>query len=145
MRFVPPPATTNPRYTSKSCQHSGCEETTREGKPYCLHHVDKNPYARRLLDNLEQLEREHQRVRRRGPSAVDTKSDTSREILRELSIQRSCSVARLAQTLALPYPLTLSYVQALARRDLVVTSGFRRDRLQVSLSNPSLEQRCRGA
>ncbi|MCA8924041.1 MAG: winged helix-turn-helix domain-containing protein [Planctomycetes bacterium] len=143
-RFVPPLPVANPRHTSKPCQRSDCEESTREGKPFCPQHVDHNPYAQHLLAKLEDLEREHRRVRLRGPAGVNLQGETCQEILRELGQQGRCSVARLAQTLALPYPLISSYVQALARSGRVVTSGFRRDRLQVQLSGGTPRSRRRG-
>lgn len=137
MRCIPPLPVENPRSTSKVCQIPGCPASTREGKPYCSDHVDQNPYATQLLESLAELEREHAKVRRRGATAVRPDSPTSCEILRELEQQRTCSVARLAQILALPQTLVGTYVQGLARTGHVMTSGFRRDRLQVSLAQPA--------
>lgn len=42
----------------RRCSIHGCPKATREGKPYCLDHVEKNPHIVELLATLRQREQE---------------------------------------------------------------------------------------
>lgn len=59
------------RIKSRACRYLGCERATYEGKPFCLLHVEEHPYVRNLLAELGAREAEMERVKRRGPKAVN--------------------------------------------------------------------------
>ena len=47
------------------CTVDGCTAPTREGKPWCQEHVGESPYVRRLVAEIDTLERQAERGR--GP------------------------------------------------------------------------------
>lgn len=40
----------NPRREARKCDAPGCNETTRENKPYCSGHVTLHPYIQAILN-----------------------------------------------------------------------------------------------
>ncbi len=43
------------------CQAEGCEASTRDSKPFCPDHVELNPYARRIAEQLEAAQARRER------------------------------------------------------------------------------------
>lgn len=41
------------------CRAPGCGHTTADRKPYCLHHIDRMFYARKILEELAAQEALH--------------------------------------------------------------------------------------
>lgn len=39
--------------SARQCEEPGCASTTREGKPYCMEHLDRLPYAREVMRQVE--------------------------------------------------------------------------------------------
>jgi len=56
----PPPKRTRPR----RCSVEGCSKPTRENKPVCTDHVLELPYARRVAEMAQRIEKEHKMLLR---------------------------------------------------------------------------------
>ena len=52
----------------RHCEAQGCAKATRSGKPYCPVHVALHPYVQSLLTEIDQREREVEKVARRNAS-----------------------------------------------------------------------------
>jgi len=117
----------------RPCSLAGCEQRTQEGKPFCVGHVDHNPYVRDVMAVIAAADQERALVRRRGSRAVDPEALTSREILRELRVHGACSPARLARRLGLDLELLRVYLRALARERALRLSSRGRGQVVVPL------------
>lgn len=113
----------------RPCGLASCEDPTREGKPYCVKHVDHNPYVREVMEAIAGAEREQGLARRRGSRAVDPAGLTSSEILRELRVHGPQSPPRLSRRLGIDLGVLRVYLRALARKR--VLRLVQRDRLQI--------------
>ncbi|MGE0712346.1 MAG: hypothetical protein AB7N76_01640 [Planctomycetota bacterium] len=118
------------------CSHPGCERGTRHTKPYCTDHIHLLPYVTELLGDIDDRTRERERVRRRGPSAVDLGSGTTEEILTELRLHGCRSVGRLAKDLALDGRVVAAYVHALEDGGVVDVDRRRRRRRETPIVRP---------
>jgi hypothetical protein len=97
------------------CLHPGCTNATRERKPYCTEHVSDHPYVLELMSQIERVEAELDRVRRRGTRAVALEGIPAQEILRELRTFGHRTVERLARDLRLDADVVAAYGRALNR------------------------------
>lgn len=134
-RTVAPPA--RPHLPStRFCQHSTCEEMTREGKPYCPEHVDDHPYVRDLLAALAARQAEEERVRTRGSVEVDLDGITAREVVLHLSLHGARTIERISRELQIDSDVVAGYVDALNERDLIDMSHTNRGSTVVKLRDP---------
>jgi len=115
------------------CFANGCDERTRDGKPYCPEHVEHHPYVRELQAALSQQRGEIDRVERRGAGAVDPGGLTATEMLLQLRLYGDRTVERLSRDLQLPVEVVAAYARGLARQGRVSLSHTRRGHLQVAL------------
>lgn len=97
------------------CQEKGCDERTRERKPYCPSHIERAPYVRNLMDLLARSEAEVVAVRKRGVRAARLDSLMAQEIALQLELHGHRTVDRLARDLSCDHEVILAYAQRLAR------------------------------
>ena len=121
--------------TTRSCIAKGCDDTTREGKPYCPEHVDLNEYVVNILGILAERKAEQNRVRVEGPSAVNPKGLTSKELILHLSQHGSRTVERLSREFQLDTPVMHYYVNALLAQGKVVLGRTTRGSTVVRLAS----------
>lgn len=114
------------RRPPRRCSEPTCNQATREGKPYCSDHVELHPYVQRLLAELREREEADERVRRRGPRAVEATSLTSQEILTFVHVHGPKTVKRLARELNADLETLKIYAQGLRRLGLVRLTATRR-------------------
>jgi hypothetical protein len=123
-----------PSTTSRGCQHAVCEQTTREGKPYCPDHVESHPYVRDILDTLAARHAEEDAVRTVGAEAVNLSGLTARELLLHLSLHGARTVERLSRELQLDSQVLKGYVSALVGDGRVELGRTHRGSTIVKLS-----------
>jgi len=120
--------------TTRGCESSGCYHTTREGKPFCPDHVENHSYVQNILKVLAEREDEEQRVRQRGPTAVDPDGLTAQELVLHLSLHGSRTVERLSREFQLEARVMNSYVDALMERGLIILGRTTRGSTVVRLA-----------
>lgn len=98
---------------SMFCQVHGCDERTREGKPYCTKHIGQIPYIRGILDRLQSQEIEQKRVKIEGYRAIDLGGLTIQEILHHLEQHGQITIERLSRHLQLESVLLRHYLTRL--------------------------------
>lgn len=108
------------------CQAAGCDQATRENKPFCSDHVFHHAYAQKIAAELERQKLEVARARRLGPRGADPAGHTANEILTELRVHGNRTVRRLARDLRLDVPIVEAFVQAMSRKRLVKLCASRR-------------------
>ena len=121
--------------TTRFCDTVGCSQTTREGKPYCPDHVENHPYVQAILSTLREREQEEEKVRQRGPKAVDPQGLTAKELVLHLSLHGARTVERLSRELQLDAKVLEGYVGALVRRGVIALGRTTRGSTVVRLAN----------
>ncbi|MCA8923533.1 MAG: hypothetical protein KDD82_17080 [Planctomycetes bacterium] len=119
------------------CRSHGCDQTTREGKPFCPDHVEEHPYVREILSTLQRREEEEESVRCRGSRAVDPGGLTARELVLHLSLHGARTVERLSRELQLDPKVLEGYVSALVTQGLVSLGRTNRGSTVVRLTDES--------
>lgn len=122
IRRIPDSSAHSPGRTpgpSRLCDVQGCFATTREGKPYCPKHVDRNPYVASILTILHTGRDEIENVKLRGIEAINPRGLVATEVLNVVRILGSCSVDRIARDTRLPSVIAKAYVYSLARIGVV--------------------------
>ena len=114
LRTVGPHARPDPNVALK-CETEGCNRSTREGKPFCVDHVQASPYVQRLLDTLAKHERELERVKRLGTRGVRLDGLMTQEIVHQLRTYGDRTVERLARDLAVDHTLIRAYATRMTR------------------------------
>lgn len=123
--------------TTRFCDHLGCVQTTREGKPYCPDHVEQHPYVQAILSTLAEREAEEEKVRVRGSKAVNPIGLTARELVLHLSLHGARTVERLSRELQLDAKVLEGYVAALVRQGIVALGRTNRGSTVVRLARLS--------
>jgi hypothetical protein len=121
----------SPHTRTRLCAEEACGKTTREGKPFCLHHVEQHSYVQVILETLAEKDAEHGRVEREGPTAVDPEGLTAKELLLHLSQHGSRTVERLSREFQLTGSIMCHYVEALSRQGFVSTGRTTRGSIVV--------------
>ena len=93
-----------------------CGESTREGKPFCPEHVERNAYVRNILQALEDQEKEHTKALKKGTSAIANNSLTAIEMVKVLAIRGTTTVNRIAREVNLDLELVEVYARYLGER-----------------------------
>lgn len=115
------------------CDHAGCIQATREGKPYCSDHVDDHSYVREVMDQLAEREAQDEAVSKRGAKAVDLAgSITAREIMLHLGLHGVRSVEKLCQELAINAKILDGYLKALHKAKLITFGSTKRGSTTVA-------------
>ena len=128
------PTSSSMSSTTRTCENRGCENTTREGKPFCPSHVENHEYVRTILMALAEREAETVRVRENGPAAVNTSGLTAQELLLHLSLHGSRTVERLSREFQLESEVMFNYVTALRTEGSVVLGRTTRGSTVVRLA-----------
>ncbi len=110
------PKRKRPRY----CEVSGCDNSTREGKPYCTDHVMRHPYVKMVAKVIEGREREILNVAKRGHRAVDVYGSIAQEIVSYLKVHGTKTIKRIARDHGMKPETTRSYCDALRRAGIVI-------------------------
>lgn len=117
--------TAPPRSRSRTCVADGCERTTREGKPYCLDHVERHGYVAELQGKLRNREAEEERARRGKAPGMD--SLLVHEVLHHVRVRGEATTRRLAADMKSDRQAVLTVVRELARRGHVATRRRKSD------------------
>lgn len=120
---------------TRYCEARGCNQTTREGKPFCSDHVDHHPYVRALIDQLDSNNDEEFEVRRKGARAkINMNGVNATNILLILKNNGPRTVERLARETQLDEKVLDGYIAAFARQRLVDFSRTNRGSRIVRLT-----------
>lgn len=105
------------------CEVDGCSATTREGKPFCLEHVERMPRVQVVLARLAAREKELAAVAEGGWPAVLVDGIPATEILSYLRIRGERTIERLRRDRFHDQPDSIveSYVKALEMAELITT------------------------
>lgn len=112
-------------HPARVCVASGCERTTRQGKPFCLRHVERNPHAAQVLRDLALAQREAKARRWSpdGPAAVTVLAALFESATSASRIMRRCDMGldleRVEQLLAQLEELGLVRSHSMVRRSRV--------------------------
>lgn len=109
---------------TKECEI--CGGRTREGKPFCPHHVEHHNYVRNILQILEDQAEEHSNVLTKGVTAIGSNSLTVKEIVRLLSIRGTTTINRIAKDMSLDLKVVEVYVKYLVRRRIARSGETKR-------------------
>ena len=90
---------TRTRYCSKLIKGKECGLRTREGKLFCSEHVEEHDYVRNLMQRIENKEKEIEKVRKKGKSAITPDSENLKEIKSHLEINGSRTIRKLQREL----------------------------------------------
>lgn len=106
---------------SRRCGDSGCNEATREGKPFCSKHVTRNDYATHVLQEIADREAEDAAVLKpRTPlSAYNLRGITAQSIIQSLREHGPRTKARLCRELNVERALVDAYARALIRAKII--------------------------
>jgi hypothetical protein len=102
------------------CTLADCDQPTHEQKPFCTDHVERHPYAVKVLAEINARSQEQQRVKARGWRAVDLTGSTARDLLLELRLRGKRTTPRLSRDLVLPESVVAAYVMAFAKKGWVL-------------------------
>lgn len=117
----------------KHCQIEGCEASTREGKPYCPEHVGRNDYVQQLMAKIAEKDNEAERVMTRGQKVISNDSITLQDIVQDLKLHGSRTVARLSREFQLDSKIISGYVQRLVKEGRAETFRTNRGNESVRL------------
>lgn len=95
------PGTRKRSNQTRYCEHKNCNERTREGKEFCSGHVDQLPYVQKLLDRIEEKDKEVEAVRKKGKKAVSATSENLKEVKTHLEFNGPRTTKRLQRELQL--------------------------------------------
>ena len=120
MKAILPLGDSGENHSTRVCEKRGCIKTTWELKPYCPDHFDEHPYVQEILAALDEDEAEQEKVRKKGPAAVDLNGMTAKEIRRTLILNGARTVERLSRELQLEADTVKSYVKSMQEKGQVV-------------------------
>lgn len=107
------------RTESRWCEHASCTQRTRDGKPFCLDHVEDHPYVQALVVKIAEREAQDERVKRAWEEA-DLAGVTAREILLHLDLHGARTEERLVRELHLDLRVVTNYLMALSASGQIV-------------------------
>ena len=116
---------------TRKCE--SCEETTREGKKYCTHHVEKHSYIQDLMARMRERERQDHEVMMLGSTAVNHTGITVQEIMIHLRQTGTMTVEGLAKALQLEKYVLQKYIFALRDQSRVEIINTARECMAVRL------------
>ncbi len=107
---------------SSVCAVLACPNATSEGKPYCMAHLDRLPYVKRVKTELAQRDAEAAAaLSRKRWRELDPTGSRAGELLEELALGGAQTVERLAVKLQIPVRAVLGYARSLEHAGLVRT------------------------
>lgn len=112
----------------RRCGVAGCNDLTKEKKPYCPRHVKENPYVKEILKGIQTLEKEEKTKKVIKGSLLESEFLT---ILKQRS--EPTTIEKLAQLSAYTIEKTTAYMNSAKKRGLVILSKNRRGSIQITL------------
>lgn len=107
------------KYCIKDVKGEPCGERTREGKDFCGSHIDELPYVQKLLQRIEDKEKEVQKVRKQGKKAVSASSENLKEIKTHLDFNGARTTKRLQRELQMTESTIEGFVDYLEEEDYI--------------------------
>ena len=136
MRFIPPDRPdTKGGHGARKCEADGCNQATRENKPFCSDHVDQHPYVQAILATLAGDEEEIERIQARGKKAVDTDGSLVASILLQLEQNGERTLERLSRDLWVDKPIVETAVRELAKQGIVTLGMTKRKSTTAMLAS----------
>lgn len=120
------------RRSPRRCDFPGCGQNTREGKAFCSDHVEHQPYAKWVIEQIEAREKEVERVKKRG-GKISAKSEVTRDLLGFIVERGCCTLERLRRERMhdADEATVERYIKSLAKKGLVKISKTTRGRLLI--------------
>lgn len=105
------------RSQTRKCEVPECDQSTREGKPYCSEHVGKNSYAAKVLADIARRDAEDTFVLNPRTKVKDYPIDgvTARAIVQNVRENGTRTKERLCRELNIEKKLLDAYSKALIR------------------------------
>jgi len=124
---------------TRACELQGCPNVTREGKPFCPEHVDLNPHALRVTQEIAQREAEDAIVAKGDTpvSGYNVRGLTAQAILQDLIEHGTRTKARICRELSLERSVLDGYVEALVEKGLIAEGLTQRGSETLSLRRPA--------
>lgn len=117
-----------------SCEHPGCVERTREGKPYCYDHLDAHPYVRWLESAIKSAKEADDLAGRVVPDPASLDANiTVRDLVVHLENHGPRTEERLGRELSLSVTAVRNYSAALETRGAIERAKTRRGSTVVRL------------
>lgn len=126
---------------SGQCAAHNCKKIAKENKPFCVDHLERLDRARLLMEELEATEREHNKIKAKGPRAVRMDGPTMSDVVLAIRERGSITMERLCRQTRLEYRLAEAYVQALERRGGVKTTKNARNCTVITWKKDPREKR----
>lgn len=101
-----------------------CGTGTRDGKPFCIDHIERMPYARLLMAIVERRDTHIDSINQGARITLDAR--ITAEILAVISTAGSISPQRIAHVCGFPYKVVDVYVAALTASDHIQSTRTRR-------------------
>ncbi|MGD9725474.1 MAG: hypothetical protein AB7L09_00435 [Nitrospira sp.] len=138
MRLADIPETLGYRSQVRECDVEGCSEKTREGKQYCLEHLELNPYAAKVMADIAQRDADDAYAVSRGavPENINTEGVTAMEILHHLAEHGARTKERLCRELCVDREVVDAYTEALRIRGWVLVGQTCRRNETLTLARP---------
>lgn len=125
------------RVGNPQCDEPNCLRTTRENKPYCSEHVERAPYVRRLMAELELRDTEADALVAGKPIATD--GHLVRETLLMLR-QGSYTSAKLSRLMDISHEATEALIRYMHDRGLAIMSKTDRGAIVIRGVSPVTDE-----
>lgn len=109
------------RTAPTGCQVEGCVTRPKEGKDHCAEHIDRRPYVRSLLLELERREAESGQARAGTWREVDPRGPLAQWVLSQADKTGGASVERIAKDTGLEVHVVTRCAAALVRARLATS------------------------
>jgi predicted transcriptional regulator len=132
---------------NRICEAEGCLDSTRDGKPYCPDHVEMNPHAKRVAQEIARRKKEDDQVREGelSVSEFNIHGITARSILQHLREHGTRTKERLCRELNLEREVLDGYAQALIMKGLIHPGRTNRGSVTLSLFPLAVQQSAHGS
>ncbi len=116
------------------CQCSGCGAPTRDGKPFCIDHIEAMPYAKWLIAIVEQRDAHIGAINQGNRVELDQRM--AGEILAVIVSAGTITPQRIAHICGFPYRVVTVYVESLVAAGKLTAGKTRRGSPIVKLIVP---------
>ena len=97
----------------RPCEYPGCTSVTEEQKPYCVRHLEHNPYASEVLAKIHERVADDEEARRGGHQSANLEAATAVEIVLHLQLRGEVTFRRVCRDLCLDKETAWAYVTKL--------------------------------
>lgn len=119
--------------SGRPCEKQGCNQTTREGKPFCSDHVDEHPYVRDLLADLAAREEDEERILSKRTKGVDINGPTVTTVLAYLEQNGTRTIERMVRDTQIDERAMEHIVTVLKKHKRITTGRTNRGSTTVKL------------